>query len=193
MFSPYAFGLSSACYVFTELLRPLVGYRWSKGHCGVPGRWPMYCIWPGLCEGGKRIGSRSLGNAGLVTHPDKSVWEPPQCLIWLGFVIDLALGEIRIPEVKGTALSQTRAVAYLLLRELQAYNSILSVSLRISMSLAIGPVARFMTRSLYTGLDSRNTWCECLPLSLKARDKLEFWENCWPIMMRSQYGSPRQP
>ncbi len=46
------------------------------------------------------------------------------------------------------------------------------------MILAIGPVSRFMSRSLYIVLDSRNTWCEYLPLSSEARDELEFWEKC---------------
>ncbi len=78
----------------------------------------------GLCTASGQASARevitlvraSLGNAGFVTHPDKSVWEPTQCLICLGLIIDLAQSEIGIPEVIVTALrevlSQTIAVAY---------------------------------------------------------------------------------
>ncbi len=68
----------------------------------------------GLCTASGQASAReasalvhaSLGNAGFVTHPDKSVWKPTQCLIWLGFVIDLAQGGIRIPKAKVAALRE---------------------------------------------------------------------------------------
>ena len=44
----------------------------------------------------------------------------------------------------------------------------------ISMSLALGPVARFMTRALY----ARNAWCEFLAVTNEARDELLFWVDC---------------
>ncbi len=58
------------------------------------------------------------------------------------------------------------------------------------MSLATGPVARFRTRSLYTVLDSRNTWCKYLPLSPEVCDELELGRSVWLITICSQYGSP---
>ena len=45
----------------------------------------------------------------------------------------------------------------------------------ISMGLAIGPVSRFMTCSLYAALESRQTWCDLLRLSPEARAELRFW------------------
>ncbi len=55
------------------------------------------------------------------------------------------------------------------------------------MSLALGPVTRFMTRSLYTVLDSRSYWGQLLTVSPLARGELQFWFreirqfNCQPV------------
>ena len=57
----------------------------------------------------------------------------------------------------------------------------------MSISLAIGPVARFMTRSMYTLLETRLSWWELLEITPEAKDELEFWQaslaeyNCQPI------------
>lgn len=42
---------------------------------------------------------------------------------------------------------------------------------------AVGPVSRFMTRSLYTVLESRVAWCELLTLSSEAQEELRFWSD----------------
>ena len=48
----------------------------------------------------------------------------------------------------------------------------------IFMSLALGPVARFMTLALYSVLETRNAWCEFLAVTNEARDKLLLWVDC---------------
>ena len=57
------------------------------------------------------------------------------------------------------------------------------------MSLALGPVTRLMTRSLYSVLNYRTSWCQKLALSLEALDEVQFWldnisqfngRNIWP-------------
>ena len=45
----------------------------------------------------------------------------------------------------------------------------------ISMSLALGPVARFMTRSLYGLLDTRSHWGDILLIPVLVADELQFW------------------
>ena len=59
----------------------------------------------------------------------------------------------------------------------------------ISMSLVIGPVARLMTRSMYSLLNTRKAWCDVLPLTAEVRTEIEFWhseiarvngQNIWP-------------
>ena len=46
------------------------------------------------------------------------------------------------------------------------------------MSLALGPVARFMTQELYSLLETRSSWCEFLAVPKEAREELLFCEDC---------------
>lgn len=59
----------------------------------------------------------------------------------------------------------------------------------ISMALALGPVTRLMTRSLYAVLNDRSLWCQNLLLTMEATEELSFWlehidkfngQNIWP-------------
>ena len=43
------------------------------------------------------------------------------------------------------------------------------------MSMALGPVASLMTRGLYTLLNTRQSWCETLPVTDDARSEVHFW------------------
>ena len=45
----------------------------------------------------------------------------------------------------------------------------------ISMSLALGPITRLMTRNLYAVLNCRLAWCHRLTLSGEATQELDFW------------------
>ena len=89
-------------------------------------------------------------------------------------MIDLALGKIEVPQEKLAALQQSLYQACQM--ALMPAKQLASIVGRIiSMGLAIGPVIRFMTRSLYAGLETRQAWCELLGLSPEARAELRFW------------------
>ena len=45
----------------------------------------------------------------------------------------------------------------------------------ISMSLAVGPISRLMTRRLYALLNSRSYWCQTLQVTLEAKEEVKFW------------------
>ena len=47
----------------------------------------------------------------------------------------------------------------------------------ISMGLALGPMSRIMTRSLYDLLWSRHAWCEHLEINRGVQRELEFWRS----------------
>ncbi len=116
----------------------------------------------------------TLAKAGFIVHSIKSVWEPTQRLQWLGFVIDLELGQVEVPRDKLTALQHMLNQACQ--SNMIPASRIASIVGRvISMGLAIGPVSRFMTRSLYTVLEARQAWGDCLTLSLEAQAELRFW------------------
>ena len=102
MFTVLPFGLSTACYMFIKLLRPLVRYWRTRGL-----RILVY-LDDGLCTVAGRqkaldasqLVSATLTKAGFVSHPTKCKWVPTQRLPWLGLIIDLALGQIEVPGEK---------------------------------------------------------------------------------------------
>ncbi len=176
VFTVLPFGLSTACYMFTKLLRPLVRYWRARGL-----RILVYLDdGLGAAAGGQKALDASqlvrttLAKAGFVVHPTKSVWEPTQRLQWLGFVIDLALGQVEVPSDKLAALQHmlNQACRFSLIPASRLASIVGRI---ISMGLAIGPVSRFMTRSLYTVLEARQAWGDCLTLSCEAQAELRFW------------------
>ena len=78
---------------------------------------------------------------------------------WLGFNVDLLVGCITVPDKKIIALQN-------MLHLLEGKNCIKARQLAslvgkiISMNLALGPVARLMTRDLYALLQTRFAWCD---------------------------------
>ena len=62
----------------------------------------------------------------------------------------------------------------------------------ISMSLALGPVTRMMTRKLYAVLNSRVAWCHKLTLSSDASQEIDFWISEIKNFNGSIFGLSRQ-
>ena len=171
------FGLSAAPYLFTKLMRPLVRFWRARGLKAI-----MY-LDDGICsvEGKKEADLASqfvqdtLNKAGLVVNDKKSSWNPSHCMTWLGFDVDLSHGCISVPEKRLSQLH--KLLNYKGTEEYLAAKQIASlVGKIISMSMALGPIARFMTRSLYALLESRDTWCDLLEVTPEARVEMEFWK-----------------
>ena len=95
----FPFGLFTAWYIFTKIVRPLVCY-WI-----VRGLRILVYLDDGLCAvSGKQsaieasqLVQLTLDESGFVTHPTKSIWQPSHRLIWLGFVVDVGIGQIEVP------------------------------------------------------------------------------------------------
>ena len=87
---------------------------------------------------------------------------------------DLHKGEFKVPQVKLEKLK-------VLLHEIHDACSVQARCLAsllgkiMSMSLALGPVTRLMTRSLYAVLNGKAAWCQGLVLTPEATDELQFW------------------
>ena len=98
---------------------------------------------------------------------------------WLGFVVDLSKGQIKVPGEHIAALRcKLEDICQLLL--VPAKQLARSI---ISMSLAIGPVSRFKTRCMYILLETRHSWWEVLEITLEDRQELGGLVNynCQPI------------
>ena len=116
----------------------------------------------------------NLEKDGFVVHTVKSKWEPSQMCTWLGFVINLSSGHIQVPQEKIDNLrAQVREATQQTTLTARYIASI--VGKIISMSIALGPVARLMTRSLYSLINTRKVWCEQLQITAEASLELQFW------------------
>ena len=112
--------------------------------------------------------------AGLVEYSTKCAWEPSQQAKWLGFNLDLVQGQIAVTEEKIKALkAHLRQVTDEVATKAR---DLASVTGKIMfMSLAIGPVSRLMTRSMYALLSSRQYWGRPLFMTSEAKAELKFW------------------
>ena len=178
VFSVLPFGLATACYAFTKLLRPLVKYWRSQGLRAL-----LYLDDGIVAVKGKQQAEEAshkvrqdLVKVGLVEHTAKCSWVPSQQARWLGFNLDLQQGVISVPEEKIAAL-KLQLIAALDGDSLKARDLANIIGKIISMALATGPVSRLMTRRMYALLNSRIYWCQMLEINLEARSELEFWLN----------------
>ena len=178
MFAVLPFGLSTACYIFTKLMRPLVRFWRGRGPKAI-----VYLDDGIIAVKGK---SRALNestqvqcdmqHAGFVVNVEKSVWDPSTNMEWLGFKIDLAKGDFSVPEHKLAKLkSQLQEASKSQVMQARLLASL--IGRIMSMSLALGPVTRLMTRSLYAALNSRTAWCQKMTMTPEALGELTFWFN----------------
>ena len=173
------FGLASACYTFTKLMRPLVKHWRGRGL-----RTIVY-IDDGIVavKGMDRAIAESeqvqkdLLHVGWVVNVKKSQWMPVKSITWLGFELDLEQGQLIVPKHKLVTLHKRLNMA----RKGQGIPAKTLASLIgqiTSMSIALGPVTRLMTRSLYATLNDRVSWCQRLNVSAEAILELDFWCSC---------------
>jgi len=158
VFTVLPFGLATACYAFTKLLRPLVRFWRGLGLKVV-----LYLDDGILAANGLQMTAQAsrqvqmdLAKAGFIVNESKSQWEPVKKLTWLGFEIDLGAGQLTVPDGKLMCLCE---LLQSLLEGTFVPAKVLAgvVGRIISMSLALYPIARLITHSLYTTLNSRSS------------------------------------
>ena len=178
VFTVLPFGLASACYVFTKLLRPIVRHFRALCH-----KFVIY-VDDGILVGANYQEAKqlcesvvdTLNRAGFVLNLSKSCLEPKQSVLWLGFQINLERGCITIPHDKVLAVCRDIAGMIAMPSMPWPVKRIASiVGKLILFSLAVGPIARLRTRALYRVILSRFTWSSKVVLSEEALDELRFW------------------
>ena len=172
------FGLSSACYIFTKLMRQLVKKWQSEGiKCA------MYLDdGIGGSSSFEKTASirekmlRDLSAAGLTVNFEKSKLKPSRQGIWLGFVIDTEKMMFFAPTEKIRTLLER--IQHALKFEYAKARSIAKIAGHItSMAIAIGPLARLFTKQMHVFIESRFSWDgpKLIPLAMKT--ELLFWQS----------------
>lgn len=179
-FSVLPFGLSSAPYLFTKLLKPLVK-KWRT-----EGKSIVVFLDDGLGAAADhtkaRISSLSvhadLLKSGFVPNEEKSLWEPTQVITWLGTVIDTSQCIISATDTRIQSLSED--LSFLLDAthpSLYQVRKLASVCGKIiSLGNCVGNVARLMTRNIFAVVNSAMNWNSMVSLTPGCVEELNFWK-----------------
>ena len=181
-FSVLPFGLSSACYIFTKLTRPLVK-KW-RGE----GKQVLMYLDDGLgchsdrdaCKNMAMEIKQDLLDSGFVPKVEKSMWAPCQDMVFLGYHLLLDSGIIKIPESRLSKLCSTivdidlsiQSKGTVKVRKVASF-----VGQVISMSYVIGNIVYIMTKCLSIDILNAVSWNHDICLNDDSRRQIYFWKN----------------
>ena len=177
-FTVLCFGISTACYIFTKVLRPLTK-RWRGNGIksvlyiddGIGAKAGKYCAY----VAGQEM-FHDLSSAGFHINLSKSNFEPTQRGQWLGTIIDTQNMTFYVPPEKLENLKKDIRIlldkGHATAKHLSRITGILS-----SMHLAIGPLVRLFTRSMYKQIASSQSWYTENILSEEVTHDLNFWSH----------------
>ena len=173
------FGLSTAPWVFSKVMRELVMFWRRSGIRVLPYLDDFLFLEQGeqACLQMSRRVESDFFAAGLQINKEKCCRTPSQQIRHLGFDVDLAAGKFSVPSDKWEALKAS-VDALLTARRgrVQARTVASLVGTVISMRLAWGPVSQLYTRHLYALINSvvsLNCW---IVVSEEAANELLFWQ-----------------
>ena len=176
IFNVLPFGLSSACYIFTKILRPFVKKWRSEGIKSI------IFIDDGIC-GGKGLQFvesvvmrilEDLKKAGWLVNFEKSSLTPTQIGKWLGTIINTRTMTFHVPKEKIDKL--LRRIKLILEQTFCSAKQLSRIAGQLAaMHLALGPIVRLFTRYIYQLIESRISWYHPITLSRGALDELKFW------------------
>ncbi len=159
VFTVLPFGLSSAPYIFTKTLRPLVKYWRSQGI--------QICVYldDGIIIANSEFVAKqhsmvvkdTLVKSGFVANSEKSVWEPTKQLTWIGISMDFQQNTLFIPRKRVDAiLDKTTSLLkkpYTSPRHLAEL-----VGKIISTKYVLGDIVSLKSRYLYAVIEGRSSW-----------------------------------
>jgi hypothetical protein len=182
VFNVLPFGISTAGYIFTKVCRAVVKTWRSLG-------FQIVLFLDDGMGGSNELESAQLASCfmkddltkfGFLLAMEKCHWEPTLCLTWLGHVWDMEEGSISVTKqrlenlnislksiisqvVRGDVLVRARRLAGV-------------VGQIISMTSAMGPIARLKTRSMYDCILKKASWDAPVLVNSEALDELLFWK-----------------
>ena len=180
VFTGLVFGLATASFVFTKVVRALIKH-WRSVAIRI------FTFIDDVFGGGcsfkeahnfSNIFRRDLLKSGFVAHPIKSEWTPKQEGQHLGFLVNLKQGLFSVPPKKVTFLKH-KLELFRSSQKTAARRISSLVGTIVSIGIAIGPVARMWTRSLYALVNKARSWDSPITLSDDASTETEFWSLCF--------------
>ncbi|MCP3661440.1 MAG: hypothetical protein GY696_02925 [Gammaproteobacteria bacterium] len=179
VFAVLPFGLSLGPYIFTKIMRVPVQYWRLKGFRVVLYLDDGIIIVETYLEGVliSREIREDLGKFGIITGPEKCVWEPRQLLEWLGVLFDLKNFSISIPVRRVSRCLDSIS----LFSERRASASARQISRvcgqLIAMKIVLGPLVQLKTRRLYEFIIKAANWDSLSRLESPQKEELRFWRD----------------
>ena len=174
------FGLSSAPFVFTKCLRPLVR-RWRE-----QGMFIVMFLDDGWCVAKNADTLRSQSTAvkndliaaGFVPNVDKSHWEPSQSIVWLGMNWDGLNGRISISDKRITDIHDSIELFIQRLPMTSARVLASLVGKLMSLKPVVGGIAQLKTRFLHFAILARRHWDDLFSMNRfqLAIEEVLFWK-----------------
>ena len=170
------FGLATASYLFTKLVRPLVK-KWR----GAGIRCVVYLDdgifgsqWRGSTSRQACIIETDLKEAGFTINEEKSILVPVQTAVWLGFLINTIDYTFSVPQGKIerliTSITKVMRHKYGSARDIAKIAGSI-----ISMGPGIGQLTRLFTRKMYSFIDESSMWDEKRVFNGGIINELNFW------------------
>ena len=178
VFNVLPFGLSTAPYIFTKLLKPAVSHWRSSGI--------KVCMFLDDGLGGNssfesasvdaKTVETGLCSLGFVLSSSKCNWQPALVQTWLGHVFNMLKNQLFVTESRMSKLKESLTILLNNPNQITA-KCLAQVTGRIvSMSKAIGSSVYLHTRHMYYAIESRQSWDSIISCSPKLMEELHFWD-----------------
>ena len=176
VFTVVVFGLSSASFTFTKVVRVLIKYWRSQAIRIFRFIDDVFRGW-GSYEETLTISNsvqEDLSNSGFVCNMVISQWVPGKIGEHLGFVVNLKEGTFSVTEKRKTKLmSKLEFISEVTQATARAIASLAGCI--ISMLLGVGPVACMCTRAMHADIREASSWDQLTSLSSETSAEIEFW------------------
>ena len=181
-FTVLPFGISSAPYIFTKLLKPLETHWRAHGI-------PIAIFFDDGVGAGSSLEAAKfnssfvrsdLSRCGFEINHEKSNWEPMNRFSWIGYNIDTHTGFIFANDSRIQKLYSdlNDICANLELSDFVHVKEIASVVGQItSMTASCGNVAQIMTRYLHLIINSRRSWNSAVFVHDQGKEEVYFWRD----------------
>ena len=181
VFRVLPFGLSSAGFIFTKMLRVLIKY-WRGQSIKIlaffdDGLGTASSYQEGVVHS-IRV-KQDLLAAGYVPNKVKSVWIPQRILVWLGFIYDLVVGTVmattdKIEKTIAT-IQEVLSVPAVPVVQLASVTGLIT-----SLYPAYGDVVFLKSKSTQMIIAADEDWARMVNITRKSRVELQFWVKYLP-------------
>jgi hypothetical protein len=186
------FGLATAPWAFTKLMRQLVNH-WRRSGVRVLPYLDDFLFMSSSYASALDLSARvqsDFRNCGLLVNMEKSVSKPVNRLKHLGMMVDTSSGVFEVPVERWDKLMSCVSRLQRAKRGRVGVRDVAAcVGQILSMKVSLGMVVHLFTRFLYQVIDMAPTWSSYVTLSSSALEELSFWAG----LSRTSFTGPIWP